>query len=599
MQGDARTEIPELITAGRGKRLLVIAGVVVAVVIVAVVIGWLVWKRRQDARAREVGRAWDTFERCMIGGPPGPGQTPGDLLRRIELRFRHMPETTDPARRGAGWPGRCEPYARAIYEGLKRVDLPGKQAGEKLGLMAYGVVGVIKAGNAPTNADEIWATARAAGVPRVRGPRINEPAAPVEAVLKKGQLRPLGADVTTMWQTPAAGAEHLLLERRGAAGASERLLCTVAATGPARCRLVPRGLLASADSVETVSRMLQVPDSDDAPPALVNLAEAGVDTGLYAYAGKQRVWANPGWQLRGGWVRGQSFGLFAETPRGWRLVTQLGTGAPAESALPEPLALAEVGEWLLTVEKGDRVVARRLASTAAPVEVAVLPPPAPAGVLTTDGADADDDVVAADEDQAGGWVDVATWRFGERCRSAEAALAVLSRGGQRWLLVGGAAGWKATELAGDLPGNHRPAVCRGQSMELLATSWDEGVQWIERHSCSASGCVKEAAKQAVGEADLGQAGELVLMAWEGDNDRLGDRGAIWLRLARAPELETTPDVLLVDSAAHGGISALLRAVHSLGDVALLLLEDATDDQSYLVRVRGDGAIEPVAVEMVP
>ncbi len=195
MKGDARTEIPELITAGRGKRLLLIAGVVVAVVIVAVVIGWLVWKRQRDARAREVGRAWDAFERCMIGGPPGPGQTPGDLLRRIELRFRHSPQTTDPARRGAGWPGRCEPYAKAIYEGLKKVDLPGRKAGERLGLMAYGAVNVIKSGNAPTNADEIWALAREAKVPRVRGPRVNEPARPVEASLRRDQLHALGADV--------------------------------------------------------------------------------------------------------------------------------------------------------------------------------------------------------------------------------------------------------------------------------------------------------------------------------------------------------------------------------------------------------------------
>lgn len=584
MKGDARTEIPELITAGRGKRLLLIAGVVVAVVIVAVVIGWLVWKRRQDARAREVGRAWDAFERCLIGGPPGPGQTPGDLLRRIELRFRHSPQTTDPARRGAGWPGRCEPYAKAIYEGLKKVDLPGKQAGEKLGLMAYGVVGVIKAGNAPTNADEIWATAKAAGVPRVRGPRVNEPAQPVVASLRRADLRPLGAEVTVAWQTPAAGAEHLLLERRGAAGGSERVLCTVGASGPARCRLVPRGLLASADSVETVARTLQVPDSDDAPPALLNLADAGVDSGLYAYASRQRLWPNPGWQLRGGWVRGETFGIFAETPKGWRLVTRLGL-ATTELTLPEPLALAEVGEWLLTVEKDDRVVARRLASADAPVEVAVLPAPAP--VLPAPGDD--DDLVP----------ELPTWRFAERCRSSDAALAVLTRDEQRWLLVGGATGWKATALPGELWGNHRPAVCRGRTMEMLAVDWVDGESWLERHTCGESGCVKEAAKVAEIENDLGLAGDLVVMASEGDNDRLGDRGAIWLRVARAPELPATPDLLLVDSAAHGGISGLLRAVHSLGEAALLLLEDASDDQSYLVRVRADGAVEPVAVEMVP
>jgi len=573
---DAREDIPALVTEGRGRRLLLILGGVALVLAAAAVVGWMVWARQRDARVRRVGKAWDAFERCLIGGPPGPGQTASDLMRRIELKLWHVPENVDP-QRGVGWPRRCEIYAQALYELLKKVDLPDKSAGEKLGLMAYGAVGVLKTGHPPTNADELWAVAARAGVPRVRGPAVTLPPEPVQPRFRRSDLLPLGAAVNVDWVTPGPGREVLLLSRRAGGERSEQLLCTVGARGPARCRVVPRGLLASPDSVETVERRIYPPDSDDQPPAVVLVAQAGADSGIYDIQRKQRMWADPGWEVRGLFSRGIGFTLVAETDKGW--VTQAFQAQPFD--INPGLDLIQVGEWLLAVEPavpGVRVTARRMGITGLPDEV----------LRVTDVA-------------GGSEPEVSRWTFAERCRSAEATLAIVAAPwGAETLLVGDAAGWKSAPLPGQRPDGHLAPSCRGRTLSFLARRWgDGGEQWIDHHTCSETGCVRESGQEGLPGAELALAGDLVVGAWAGEDERLGERGAVWLRMARAGELARTPDVLLTDGAAYGGISGLVRALHGVGDAAIVMLEDAADDQAYLVRVRGDGGLEPVGVEMVP
>ncbi len=117
--------------------------------------------RRRDA-IRTAGAAWLAYGRCLIGSPLEAKESLETRLLRMELSLPQAAGATDTQ----DWPGRCATFAEQlrlaiVAPGLDRVD-----AGfERLRDLTRKVADNAGWTAEPSLADEIWAAARAAGLP--------------------------------------------------------------------------------------------------------------------------------------------------------------------------------------------------------------------------------------------------------------------------------------------------------------------------------------------------------------------------------------------------------------------------------------------------
>jgi hypothetical protein len=71
----------------------------------------------------DANKSWSEFSRCMVGDDVGQASLVAARIRSIELSERQPPKAWDAKTQ---WPGRCEPYANALYSSL------GSDTGAKL-----------------------------------------------------------------------------------------------------------------------------------------------------------------------------------------------------------------------------------------------------------------------------------------------------------------------------------------------------------------------------------------------------------------------------------------------------------------------------------
>ncbi len=571
MRGDARSEIPNLITEGRGKRLLLV--VAAAVVVVGGALGaFLYFGARKDAeQKRRAGQAWSAFDKCMLGAPLRSGESAAARQRAVELGRWHTPVgAIAEAQRTNPWPKRCLPYAQELYDAIAKSGAKGGSALGNLMRGAYGAMGLLKDGKVLPNVDEIWGIAADAKLPRFDAKGVPEPPAPATALLGKDRMASIGTRATLPWIAPGARRLHVIVERDGEGDKRETLVCFVpdAAPSPAFGKLVCRRLPANPGIYRTL-------ETDDLEPTLINLD--GVGGGILDLAG-QPVWQSGDRRLLGGHAKGAHFASLVQVPPKNDFVLVSGTaGAIVETPLAIPKTATVVqqsGDWILWVQPGDdqrmHLFARRITHADPPLGPAI------------------------DAGAFGGSSDSGTIR--DACYTPERLFVVAEPWGSEPMLtsVTGDAFAPMVETK-DVPGRPVEQSCFGDAM-IYTAERDE----VRQTRCASAGCgsASSSGDGIASQAQLLGLQDRVLALWPAEDARNQERGSVWMRLAPIAELANVADVMIVDGpGGANGISGVLDGIWVWNGVALELIADAEDDASYLLRIDAGGAVTPIALEI--
>ncbi len=185
----------------------------------------------------DANKSWSEFSRCMVGdGVTEPSQVAA-RIRSIELTERQPPELWDAK---SQWPGRCEPYANALYSSL------GSSTEHKIMKRALKQVGCKDAespgckfepgGAILPVAAELWESAAVAKLEPLPNVDVPLPKFDVQVQSPEGwkPLAPAGYELADT-QLTGSGTLRVLMKHRDA----PLLICDTAAAG-AKCTPVSK-----------------------------------------------------------------------------------------------------------------------------------------------------------------------------------------------------------------------------------------------------------------------------------------------------------------------------------------------------------------------
>jgi hypothetical protein len=589
-------DIEALVAAQKKRRNAVL--VVAAVGVAVLGAGLYAISAQQERKADErVGHAFGGLTRCLLGGPPAEGESPGVRFRRAQLTAMTLSDQERAEGGASAWPGGCAVFAFQLDEGLRDA---GRAKGDKDLAHAAAALGkLLKEPNAfmidlGAPVETVWSLARLENVSP--GPAVEAPAAP-------GRAEPFDADALgrttplahkafsfkSVFTEPHPGlALHVLVDDTGA---DAPFLCTLQRT-PARavCAPLPAAITATKQGL----RLLGTADEGSAP--LIFAGERGsegiwrADTGelvtrFYAYGGYA---AADGFSAVLGWKEKEKE-LVADRKLKGAPTTEAKLDPPFRTGNPYYSAQMLWDQVMLrgvTSDNRRRLFALSLNRSGAvlgePVDVGELPEPG----LIDGGLDEPPHITG--------------------CRTADEMVVRVKGSDNDFMSFRLGGKWTAPvspEFTGGTLGCSKTSATVTRVEPAPAeNSWKTT---IRQAHCSSAGCQTHVVRMdqllhkrfefapREGHLDAVDLDGKLLVVWAA-----GERGGVRMRLARADAISAAPDVVLYDDLLRDGqvqgLSTLLDLkLFSREGFALLMLSTTTG--VHALRIEEDGKVTQLEV----
>jgi hypothetical protein len=529
----------------RKKRIMMFSAIGAVVGVGAAVFAIRTFEAKEK---EEMGAAWSSLSTCLLGGPLGDRETPGQRARSIQLAVMGVPRERRSKASELPWPSRCAEFAHTVAEHAKTGDA------EKTGLApaSEALAKQLREDQTATSdlrapVDKLWKEADKAGLKSGQAPA-DVPAAPKPSTaMTLDQFRDVPKFLSGSFQltnlrfdpAPVSKVTFLIDQKDQPEGP---VICSINATDEkARCQKVP----ASASRLSPGLRL--VGTTDDGARPFFFAGDRGSLGIIPPEGGDKNV---PTIAVAGSSARADGSMLFlAKRPpiNDLRVTFQPATGSPAERSVLQPTDVESekyaglFWDWLVYkgAAKGNdkpHLFAKKLPDNA----TSDLGPTIDIGEIDEPSAtdlEADELPISA-------------------CKTSE-AMAVRVRGKTKdsiAFLTGGR--WSAPQKSSVRGG---VLTCRG--LEAIATKvthvieQEKDLATIAESKCDSSGCAPSNAslkEMLAGISDIAPAdlhslaaadvGGKLVVAWSG-----GSVGGVRMRTAAPDRIKDAEDTVLFDA----------------------------------------------------